>query len=74
MLKDSVDVPVRPYRRLSQVEDAVLRDTLEELWDKGRIQESSSQYSAQLLFVKKKDGKLRLCLDFRGLNNDNFLL
>ena len=41
---------------------------LEELMNKGYICPSVSPWGAPILFVKKKDGTLRLCIDFRQLN------
>jgi hypothetical protein len=41
---------------------------LEELMKKGYILPSVSHWGAPVLFVKKKDGTLRLCIDFRQLN------
>ena len=41
---------------------------LEELLKKGYICPSVSPWGALILFVKKKDGTLRLCIDFRQLN------
>jgi hypothetical protein len=64
---DSV-VPFGPIYRLSEVELAALRDFLEEYTAKGFIRPSKSPAGAPILFVKKKDGSLRLCVDYRGLN------
>ncbi|GJR30762.1 putative reverse transcriptase domain-containing protein, partial [Tanacetum coccineum] len=44
------------------------RDQLQELSDKGFIGPSSSPWGAPVLFVKKKDGSLRMCIDYRELN------
>jgi hypothetical protein len=41
---------------------------LEELLKKGYIRPSVSPWGAPVLFMKKKDGTLRLCIDFRQLN------
>ena len=45
-----------------------LKKQLQELLDKGLIQPSVSPWGAPVLFVKKKDGSLRLCIDYRELN------
>ena len=41
---------------------------LQELQTKGFIRPSTSPWGAPVLFVKKKDGSLRLCVDYRKLN------
>ena len=41
---------------------------MDELLAKGYIRQSKSPYGAPVLFVDKKDGKLRLCVDYRTLN------
>ncbi|GKF94613.1 hypothetical protein Tco_0284313 [Tanacetum coccineum] len=41
---------------------------LQELSDKGFIRPSSSPWGATVLFVKKKDGSFRMCIDYRELN------
>nr|GFB23182.1 putative reverse transcriptase domain-containing protein [Tanacetum cinerariifolium] len=45
-----------------------LSEQLKELSDKGFIRPSSSPWGAPVLFVKKKDGSFRMCIDFRELN------
>ncbi|GJW16759.1 putative reverse transcriptase domain-containing protein [Tanacetum coccineum] len=45
-----------------------LSDQLQELSDKGFIRPSSSPWEALILFVKKKDGSFRMCIDYRELN------
>ena len=62
------DPPVRPVIRLSIAELDELRKQLDELLAKGFIKPSTSPYGAPVLFVKKKDGALRMCVDYRGLN------
>ena len=64
----NADPPVRPVIRLSIAELDELRKQLDELLRKGFIKPSTSPYGAPVLFVKKKDGALRLCVDYRGLN------
>ncbi|GJU84689.1 putative reverse transcriptase domain-containing protein [Tanacetum coccineum] len=45
-----------------------LSEQLKELFDKGFIRPSSSPWRAPVLFVKKKDGSFRMCIDYRELN------
>ncbi|GJW58729.1 putative reverse transcriptase domain-containing protein [Tanacetum coccineum] len=45
-----------------------LAEQLQELSDKGFIRPSSSPWGAPVLFVKKKDGSFRMCIDYRELN------
>nr|GFB29238.1 putative reverse transcriptase domain-containing protein [Tanacetum cinerariifolium] len=56
-----------PYR-LAPSEMKELAKQLKELSDKGFIRTSSSPWGAPVLFVKKKDGSLRMCIDYRELN------
>ncbi|XP_075500163.1 uncharacterized protein LOC142538750 [Primulina tabacum] len=53
-----------PYR-MALTEMKELKNQLQELLDKGFIRPSSSPWGAPVLFVKNKDGSLRLCIDFR---------
>jgi len=57
----------RPYR-MPPKELAELKIQLQELLDKGYIRPSTSPWGCPTLFVKKKDGSLRLCVDYRPLN------
>ena len=45
-----------------------LMSQLQELLDKGFIRPSTSPWGAPVLFVKKKDGSMRMCIDYRELN------
>ncbi|GBG67590.1 hypothetical protein CBR_g719 [Chara braunii] len=54
--------------RMSEEEFTVLRAQLDDLLDKGWIRLSSSPYGAPVLFVRKKNKDLRLCIDYRKLN------
>ncbi|GJR79797.1 putative reverse transcriptase domain-containing protein [Tanacetum coccineum] len=56
-----------PYR-LASSEMKELSEQLQELSDKGFIRPSSSPWGAPVLFVKKKDGSFRMCIDYRELN------
>ena len=56
-----------PYR-MASAELRELKAQLQELLDKGFIRLSVSPSSALVLFVKKKDGSMRLCIDYRELN------
>nr|GEU78070.1 putative reverse transcriptase domain-containing protein [Tanacetum cinerariifolium] len=56
-----------PYR-LASSEMKELSDQLKELADKGFIRPSSSPWGAPVLFVKKKDGSFRMCIDYQELN------
>ncbi|GJX64688.1 putative reverse transcriptase domain-containing protein [Tanacetum coccineum] len=56
-----------PYRLApSKMKD--LSEQLKELSNKGFIRPSSSPWGAPVLFVKKKDGSFRMCIDYRELN------
>jgi hypothetical protein len=57
----------RAYR-MPPKELAELKTKLQELLDKGFIRPSSSSWGCPALFVKKKYGSLRLCVDYRHLN------
>ena len=45
-----------------------LKEQLKDLLDKGFIRPSKSPWGAPVLFVRKKDGSLRMCIDYRQLN------
>jgi len=45
-----------------------LKEQLRQLLEQGFIQPSVSPWGAPMLFQKKKDGTLRLCIDYRGVN------
>nr|GFB76959.1 hypothetical protein [Tanacetum cinerariifolium] len=56
-----------PYR-MAPIELKELKDQLQELLERGFIRLSVSPWGAPVLFVKKKDGSMRLCIDYRELN------
>ena len=67
-LEENSSIPPGPIYSLSAVEQQALRTFLDENLNSGFIRQSSSPHGAPVLFVKKKDGSLRLCVDFRALN------
>ena len=60
-------ISMTPHR-MAPVELQELRVQLHELLDKGFIRPSTSPWGAPVLFAKKKDKTLRLCIDYRQLN------
>ncbi len=64
---DAVPPYKRPYR-LSQAELAEVERQIKELLEKKLIEPANSPYGAPVLFVQKKDGTLRMCIDYRALN------
>ncbi|XP_059437724.1 uncharacterized protein LOC132170646 [Corylus avellana] len=60
--------PARAPYRMSPKELAELQRQLTELLETGFIQPSKAPYGAPVLFQKKKDGSLRMCVDYRALN------
>jgi hypothetical protein len=67
-LQPGTNPPHQPLYNLSTVELEFLRKYLEEYLQRGWIRRSRSSAGAPILFAKKKDGGLRLCVDYRGLN------
>ena len=62
------DPPHGPIYKLSEKELKILRKYIQDGLDRGWIRESTSSAGAPILFTPKKDGELRLCVDYRGLN------
>jgi len=60
-------ISIAPYR-MSPLELEELKTQLEELLAKKFVRPSVSPWGAPVLFVKKKDGSMRLCVDYRQLN------
>jgi hypothetical protein len=67
-LQEGREPPFGPIYSLSPNELEECRTYIEEMLGKGFIQHSKSPAGAPIMFVKKKDGSLRLCVDYRGLN------
>jgi len=67
LVSGAVPVARAPYR-LALAEMQELSSQLNELLNKGFIRPSFSPWGAPVLFVKKKDGSFRMCIDYRELN------
>ncbi|GKA20883.1 putative reverse transcriptase domain-containing protein [Tanacetum coccineum] len=67
LVPGAISVAKSPYR-LAPSEIEEFSGQLKELQDKGFIRPSSSPWGAPVLFVKKKDGYFRMCIDYRELN------
>lgn len=67
-LEPGTSPPWGPIYPLAERELQVLRDYLADALAKGWIRPSTSSAGAPVIFVPKKGGKLRLCVDYRGLN------
>ena len=64
---DTKHISIPPYR-MAPTELKELMLQLKDLTDKGFIQPSISPWGASMFFVKKKDGSLRMCIDYWQLN------
>lgn len=78
-LKDeNAPPPKRKIYPLDNDELVELKKQISELLESNRIEPSNGPYGAPILFAKKKDGRLRMCIDYRMLNaqtrNDVFPL
>lgn len=60
--------PFGPLYSLNQPEQLELQQYIDDNLAKGFIRPSRSSAASPVIFVKKKDGKLRLCVDYRSLN------
>jgi hypothetical protein len=67
LIPGTAPISRRPYR-MPPDELAELKKQLEELLNKGFIWPSKSKWGCPVLFVKKKEGTLRMCVDYRPLN------
>ena len=67
LMPGTIPISKAPYR-MAPAELKELKVQLEEMLEKGFIRPSTSPWGAPVLFVRKKDGTLRLCIDYRELN------
>ena len=67
LLQDTQPISFCPYR-MAPTNLKELKEQLKDLLDKGFIRTSISPLGAPVFFVKKKDGSLRMCIDYRQLN------
>ncbi|GJS53081.1 putative nucleotidyltransferase, ribonuclease H [Tanacetum coccineum] len=67
LMPGAAPVARAPYK-LAPSKMQELSDQLQELADRGFIRPSTSPWGAPVLFVKKKDGSFRMCIDYRELN------
>ncbi|CAN1768730.1 Retrovirus-related Pol polyprotein from transposon 17.6 [Linum perenne] len=67
LVPGTAPISIPPYR-MAPAELNELKEQLQELLDKGFIRPSVSPWGAPVLFVKKKDGSMRMCIDYRRLN------
>jgi len=59
--------PFGPIYPLSEIELKALREYLKPNLESGNVRRSISSAGAPIIFVPKKDGSLRICMDYRGL-------
>ena len=67
LLPEAAPISKTPYQ-MAPAELQELKSQLQELLRQGFIRPSTSPWGAPVLFVKKNDGTLRMCIDYRGLN------
>jgi hypothetical protein len=56
-----------PYRHPKKFKDEIEK-AIQQLMEMGHIRPSSSPFSSSMVLVKKKDGTMRMCIDYRALN------
>jgi hypothetical protein len=61
-------IPSKVVYKMSPIEQEELRKQLDELIARGFIRPSQSPYGSPVLFVKKKNGQMRMCVDYRAIN------
>ncbi|KAA3471431.1 Retrotransposon protein [Gossypium australe] len=67
LIPETTPISIAPYR-MAPTELKELKTQLQELVDRGFVRSNHSPWGAPVLFVKKKGGSLKLCIDYRQLN------
>jgi hypothetical protein len=67
LIPGTAPISKRAYR-VSGLELVELKKQIDELLEKGYIRPSTSPWAAPVLFLEKKDGTKRMCIDYRALN------
>ena len=65
---DAIPISKKPYRT-SVTENEVISNEVNKMLKEGIIKPSTSPWSSPVVLVKKKDGKIRFCVDYRALNS-----
>jgi hypothetical protein len=73
-LQDGTQPPFGPIYNLSQMELVALREYIDENLSKKKFWHSKSLVGAPILFVKKNDGSLHMCMDYRSIVDSTKLL
>lgn len=68
LIPDATQPKMKGLGRINDHESKLLKETLARLLERKQIQVSTSPYGSRILFIKKSDGSLRLCVDYRELN------
>jgi len=68
-LEDNHPITLKPYYRKSPLENDFLEKEINKMLEEKIISPSESPWSAPVVIVKKKNGKFRLCVDYRRLNS-----
>ena len=69
LLLDTQPISIPPYR-MSPVELKELKEQLKDLLDKVFIKPCISPWGAPMLFVRKKEGSLKMCIDYRHFGHN----
>ena len=73
LLDPAKPIPYHRLQRMSEIELKEVQKHLQEYLEKGWIQPSISQYNHPILFICKKTGELRVCIDYRSLNSNTII-